>query len=219
MTMQRTILFQKNASVLTANGKQVGSLERVVLNPETRVVTDIVVRTGTLFNKEARVVPVELVVKTTEDQIVLREDAKELEAYPPFEERHLVDVDGDMEQKPVNPPSVIYGYPGAVGPVIVSTSEEQFATRIEQNIPAGTVAMKEGAQVISAEGKNVGNVERVLADSSVDRITHLLISRGFFKKQSKLIPIKCVQSLGEDKVHLRVKKTSIEDRDTTPIAG
>jgi len=217
--MEKTMLFQKNASVLAANGKQVGSLERVVLNPETKVVTDIVVRTGTLFNKEAKVVPVGLVVETKENQIVLRDDAGELQTYPPFEERHLVNVDGDMEQKPANAPPIIYGYPGAVVPVIVPTSEEQLVTRIEQNIPVGTVAMKEGAKVISADGKHVGNVERVLADSSVDHVTHLVISQGLFMKESRLIPIKWVMTLGEDTVHLRVKRVSVEDVDTIPIAG
>jgi len=69
--MERTIQFQKDASVLTANGQQFGTLERVVLNPENKVVTDIVVRTGTLFNKADKVVPVEYVVETTESQVVL----------------------------------------------------------------------------------------------------------------------------------------------------
>jgi len=214
--MEKTILFQKNASVLAANGKQVGYLERVVLNPETKVVTDIVIRTGTLFNKGAKVVPVELVVETTENQILLRDDAGELEAYPPFEERHLVDVDGDTEQKPANTP-VIYGYPGSPGTVMVPTSEEQFATRIEQNIPAGTVAMKEGAKVISADGKTVGQVERVLADPSVDQITHLVVSTGMFTKEKKLIPMKWVMSVGEEDVHLRVNKESIEELTDTSI--
>jgi uncharacterized protein YrrD len=216
MTMEKTILFQKNANVLAANGQQIGSLERVVLNPETRVVTDIVVRTGTLFNKKARVVPVELVVETTENQIVLRDDAGDLESFPPFEERHLIDENGDVDQKPANAPPVIYGYPGA-SPMIVPTSGEQFVTQIEQNIPAGTVAMKEGAKVISADGKHVGNVVRVLADSSVDQVTHLLISAGTFNKEKKLIPIKWVMTVGEDDIHLRVNKESIEELADTSI--
>jgi len=215
--MERTMLFQKNADVINANGKQVGTLERLVLNPETRVVTDIVVRTGTLFNKEARVVPVELVVETTESQIVLSERSDDLESCPPFEERHLVDRNGEMDGPSQDVAPVVYGYP-ELGPSIMPASGEQFVTRIEQNIPEGMVAMKEGAKVITADGKNVGRVERVLADSSVDQITHLLISSGMFTKEQRLIPMQWVMALGEDEVHLRVTKDSIEESTDTSIA-
>ena len=214
--MEQKILFQKNANVIAANGQQVGTLERVVLNPETKVVTDIVIQTGTLFNKEARVMPVEAVVETTEDQIVLSDKIGELESFPRFEERHLIDTNIETDRTTWNVAPVIYGYPE---PGSAVATGEQFVTQIEQNIPEGTVAMKEGAKVITADGKHVGNVERVLADSSVDQITHLVMSMGMFTKELRLIPIRLVMTVEEDKVHLRVKKVSVEDKDTTPIAG
>jgi len=214
--MEQKILFQKNANVIAANGQQVGTLERVVLNPETKVVTDIVIQTGTLFNKEARVMPVEAVVETTEDQIVLSDKIGELESFPRFEERHLIDTNIETDRTTWNVAPVIYSYPE---PCSAVAPGEQFVTQIEQNIPEGTVAMKEGAKVITADGKHVGNVERVLADSSVDQITHLVMSMGMFTKELRLIPIRLVMTVEEDKVHLRVKKVSVEDKDTTPIAG
>jgi len=216
--MDKKILFQKNASVLAANGEQIGSLGRVVLNPQTKVVTDIVILTGALFSKEARVVPVDLVAETTEHRILLRTEAGNLDDFPPFEERFLVDANKDTDQEPVNAPQVIYGSPG-FGPMVVPAPGEEFVTEIQQNIPEGTVAMKEGAKVITAEGTHVGNVERVLADPSVDQVTHLVVSHGLFVKESKLIPITWVMSLGEDSVHLRVKKASVEELDTIPMAG
>jgi uncharacterized protein YrrD len=216
--MERTIQFQKGASVLTANGQQIGALERVVLNPENKVVTDIVVRTGTLFSKADKVVPIEYVVETTENQVVLSNEAGELESFPPLEERHLVSENTNAAQQPADIPPVVYGSPG-FGPMLVPAPGEQIVTQIEQNIPVGTVAMKEGAKVISADGKHVGNVERVLADPSVDQVTHLVISQGLFTKANKLIPISYVMTVGEDTVHLRVKKVSVEDVDTTPFAG
>jgi len=216
--MEQKILFQKNANVITAHGGQVGSLERVVLNPETNVVTDIVIRTGTLFNKESRVVPVELVDETTEDQIVLSNKAGELESFPPFEERHLIDPNSDMDQPSRDVAPVIIGNPG-FGPMVVPSPGDQFVTKIEQNIPDGTVALKEGARVITADGKHIGNVERVLADSSVDEITHLMISMGMFAKEKRLVPVKWVLLMDEDKVHLRVNRDSIEELADASVAG
>jgi len=132
--MERTIQFQKGASVLTANGQQIGALERVVLNPENKVVTDIVVRTGTLFSKADKVVPIEYVVETTENQVVLSNEAGELESFPPLEERHLVSENADAAQQPAGIPPVVYGSPG-FGPMLVPAPGEQIVTQIEQNIP------------------------------------------------------------------------------------
>ena len=208
--MEKIMLFQKNANVVDANGQQVGSLERVVLNPESKLVTDLVIRTGTLFNKSDKVIPVELIAETTENQIVLSRKAGELESFPPFEERYLIDVDDDTDQKLVDAPPVVYGNPG-FGPMVVPAPGEQFVTQIDQNIPHGTVAMKEGAKVITADGKHVGNVERVLADASMDQVTNMEISKGIFTKEWRLIPMKWVKSMGEDEVRLRVNEDSIDD--------
>ena len=208
--MEKIMLFQKDADLIDANGQQVGSLERVVLNPESKLVTDIVVRTGTLFNKVDRVVPVELIVETTENQIALSREAGEIESFPPFEERYLVDADDDTAQKPADVPPVVYGNPG-FGPMVVPAPGEQFVTQIDQNIPIGTVAMKEGAKVITADGKHVGNVERVLADASVGQVTNLEISKGMLTKEWRLIPMKWVMTMGEDEVRLRVNEDSIDD--------
>jgi len=71
--------------------------------------------------------------------------------------------------------------------------------------------MKEGAKVITADGKHVGNLERVLADSSVEQVTNLEISKGMFTKERRLIPMKWVKSISEDEIHLRVEEASLDD--------
>jgi len=216
--METKIQFQKNATVLSSIGKPVGSLERVVVNPESKVVTDIVVRTRVQFDHEDKVVPIELVDETNAGQVVLRDVADELKSFPPLEEKHLIDVDVNEEvDQATGLPRGVEGNP-EYDPSIVSTREERFVTQFEQNIPRGTVAMREGAAVITADGKNVGNVISVLADASVDQITHLLIAKGVITNGKKLIPIKWVMKMGEDEVHLRVKKDSVEKLDTAPIA-
>ena len=205
--------FQKNATILAADGGQVGSLERLVVNPVTKVLTDIVVRTGTLLNREEKVVPIGMVDETAESQIVLREEAGDLENFPLFEERHLVDENVDSALSVDDTPPMFVGYPYLGTTSVTPLSDERIVTRVEQNIPDGTIAMKEGAMVITSEGNHVGNVERVLVDPSVDQVTHLFISKGLLSKETKLIPMQWVLTLGEDKVHLRVRKDSVEALD------
>jgi len=208
--MERIALFQKDAEVISASGQQVGSLERVVLNPESKLVTDVVVRTGMFFNKVDKVVPIEYIVETTEDQILLSDSADDLTTFPPLVEWHIVEEQNETDEPAENVAPVIYGNPG-FGPMVVPAPGEKFVTQIEQNIPTGTVAMKEGAKVITADGKHVGNVERVLTDSSIEQATNLEISKGVFTKERRLIPMKWVTTIDEDEVHLRVNEESIDD--------
>ena len=53
--MATKVQFQKNATVVAANGQEVGSIERVVLSPESKMVTHIVVRKGSLLNRVDKV--------------------------------------------------------------------------------------------------------------------------------------------------------------------
>ena len=45
---------------------------------------------------------------------------------------------------------------------------EKFFSNIEQNIPDGTIALKEGAKVLTAECKIVGRMECIMVDMPAD---------------------------------------------------
>jgi len=208
--MENKIQLQKHAHVLASNAQEVGSLERVVLNPETKVITHIVVRMGALFNKADKIVPMEMVTDTTEDLVVLDADVTTVEGMPPFEEKQIASEERDVAEVPaeVDQPILLGQSPASL--LLTPDSPETYTTETVQNIPEGTVAMKEGAKVISADGEHIGNVERVLADGSVAQITHLMISRGILTKEVKLIPTKWILKIGEDNVYLNETKDSIE---------
>jgi sporulation protein YlmC with PRC-barrel domain len=211
--MEEKLQFQKNAKVVDVHGESIGQLARVVLKPEDLTVTDIVIHTGSMFNKQEKVVPIELVDTTNKDQIILRGEAKDLKDLSSFEEEHLVETDKKDIEPPVSTEfttATLYGY-ALAAPIPPDETEEKYVTKKEQNIPEGAVAMKQGAKIISAEGEHVGDLERVLAETPTEHITHLLISSGIVTKEKKLIPITWVKEIGENEVQLRVTKNSVEE--------
>lgn len=215
------IQLRKNATVLASDGRQLGSLGRVVLNPDSNIVTNIVVRTGNLLKHTEKVVPIGFIAETADSLILLREEVEDLDVFPPFEEKRLVDEHGDIRNPPSSSsqstPPTIAGYP-IMGTPIMSIPDQPIVTHIEQNIPEGTVAMKEGAKVISADGEHVGVVDRVLADPVEEQVTYLGVSKGLFVKDTRLIPMKWVLKVGEEEVHLRVSRDSVENMNDLPIA-
>ena len=86
-----------------------------------------------------------------------------------------------------------------------------YVRHTERNIPEGAVALKEGVQVISADGERVGDVQEVFVDEEDDSITHLLISRGFLFKEERFVPVSWIDGIWEDAVHLSVESSLLSE--------
>jgi uncharacterized protein YrrD len=215
------VQFRKDANVLTATDDKVGEIERVVVDPRTKEVTHIVVRKGFLFTED-KVVPVNLIASAQGDTVRLREDAGDLERLPDFIDEHFVVVDERELARTGAPPTYypplgpVYWYPpfgnvtvpapiGDTGP-----AEPPYVVETERNIPEKAVALKEGAEVISADGEQVGDVELVLTGPEADRVTHFVITQGLLLKERKLIPYHWVSKIDEERVHLVVGSHFLE---------
>ncbi len=204
--------FKQGTKVYTYDGKDVGSVDRVVLNPKTKEVTHIVVRKGFLFSED-KIVPLSLVASATDESVKLRQDAGKLNDLPPFEETHYVGLNEEETRTAAYPAGLaapFYWYAPTGGWMGYPDYGDSYAypppypSETTQNIPDNTVALREGADVISADGKHVGSVKRIFTKSGSDRATHFLISEGLFFKEQKLVPIGWISDVQEDEVHLNV---------------
>ena len=216
------IQLQKDATILAEDGRKVGTLERVVVNPDVNAITDLVIRTGGLLNQTEKIVPMELVIETAYDKVLLHEDAGDLQTFPPFEEEHIVNEHGRNDDPASigigGSPAVVAGYP-IIGTPTAQASTKRIVTRLEQNIPDGMVAMKEGAAVLAVDGHHIGKVESVIAEPVMGQIMHFVVSSGLFSWSNKLIPIRWVRDINEESVRLRVDKSAIDNLVEEPVAG
>jgi uncharacterized protein YrrD len=206
--------LKENARVETADGQIVGQIDRVVMDPRTKEVTHVVVHKGLLFTED-KVVPISLISGVMDDRVVLREDVGDLENLPDYEETSYTSLDEyEQAQAPAGasvPPVYWYPpYPTGWGVYPAGYLVPQYIVHTKENIPEGTVALEEGAKVISSDGQHVGNVEQVLTDSQVDRATHFVISQGMLLKTRKLLPTGWISHLDSDEVHLAVGAPILE---------
>lgn len=204
--------FVKGAEVFTATGEKIGVISRIVLDAKTRDVTDLVVERGALF-KDEKVIPVGLIDREKEDQITLRETNQSVDDFPEYETPYYVSLDrapgpyADIDTFYRYPP-VNFQAPGGVAPGI----RPDYVLETESSIPEGRVVIAEGAQVISADEKHIGNIEQVIASSDTNNVTHFVIGKGFLLKEHKLVPADWVKSVDEKerKVHLAVEAAVFE---------
>jgi sporulation protein YlmC with PRC-barrel domain len=182
--MPDRIQFQRSASVVSASGQVVGRIGRVVVDPQTKTVTHIVVGKGIQIAQD-RLVPLHLIAAATDKQITLQPEAGDLYTLPVFE----------AASPPGAPESESLAGPDGQG---------------EQTLPRGAVALRTGARVVTADGRRAGRIERILVGPDANQATHLLIVQGLRTKARRLIPITWVNRVREDEVCLSVEQKMLE---------
>lgn len=222
--------FRENTPVYTADGQDVGTIDRVVIDPESKEVTHVVVRQGWFFTED-KVLSTDLIDQATAEQVRLRADVENLDELPPFEETHYLpyedsygtELHGSATTAATAPtggyarPFYAYppvgaawpGYYGAYGyPMGYAAAGaavgQPYTVETERNIPEGTVALKEGASVVDSNGKQVGSVARVFTDDETQHATHLLVSNGWIFKEKHVVPINWINNVRDDQVTLKV---------------
>lgn len=200
--------LEMNAKVLTSQNEQIGELDRVVIDPQTKEVSHLVVRKGMIFTED-KVVPMNMVAAVKGEQVILREHAGDLQGLPKFEVEHHIPVDREEGSRILDagvgvPP--YYLYP----PYGIPPYAAMRPTKTIQNIPEGTIALQEGAQVIGMDGEDVGQLKEVLTSTTTGWATHFIVSRGLLDREEKLIPSTWVSGIREDEVMLYVNADLIE---------
>ena len=194
--------FREGTSVYTSDGLESGRLHRVVIDPENHAVTHIVVQRGFL-NKEDKVVPLEKVISALQDGVILECSAEELNEMAPLNTTHLVPMSGARGRD-----TYVSGAPGSF---INQSPEDYVVEETTRTIPEELVALKEGAPVVSTDDEQVGQVERVGTTPQPRQVTHFIVSQGLLRKVRKMVPIRWVSILAEEKVFLEVGTQQLKE--------
>lgn len=209
----------KGADVYTRDGEKVGNLDRVVLDPDTNAVTHVVVEKGFLFTTD-RVIPIESIDAYGDEGITLNGTQEDFDNFPVFEEAEYVTLD-EMDHPNIDservagaaywyPPTSLAwwrtggGYAGFYPPM------PTYVMRTEQNIPENTVALDEGARVVSKDDNHVGNIEEVIVEPEDNRVTHFVVKEGMLFSEKKLVPVTWISGITEDQVRLSVNSSVLE---------
>lgn len=203
--------LQIGAEVYSVNGKKIGSVDHLVIDPKDKEITHFIVEAGFLL-KEDKVVPIDWVTSIKEDRVSLRQDEDSFEELPTYQETHYIPLRGTEPPYGENtmywyPPVIAWGrainYPGY-------PPTPPYLTRTERNIPKGVIVIEEGENVFDSHGEHIGDVERVEIDPVLERVTHIVLSQGLLFKEHKLIPANWISVIKEDGIHLSLAADFLE---------
>jgi sporulation protein YlmC with PRC-barrel domain len=129
MPRRVVVKFREGVPVYAPDGRQVGRVDYVVVDPASRRVTHIVIRQGHLL-PEDKVIGVEQLSTATDERIVLGSAPENL---PPFEESHYVPLDEwTRQQWGVDLVPLLWGGWRTGGGTFLDMMEQT-----ERNIPQG----------------------------------------------------------------------------------
>lgn len=209
--------FVKGDEVYSAQGEKIGTLSRVVIDAKTRDVTDLVVERGVLARNE-KVIPIGLIDVENEERLMLREANQRIDDLLDYETIHYIPVDRvDAPYENYENIETSYWYPPANLqietrdvlppdlPSHVERTEKTVPERKETSIPEGRIAIAQGARVVSADDKHIGNVEQVITEPGSNNVTHFVIGKGFLLKEHKLVPSIWVAEADGEQIRLSVE--------------
>ena len=70
---------------------------------------------------------------------------------------------------------------------------------------------KENAEVVTSKLNKIGNLDRVVVDPETDAVTHLIVKKGFFFTEDRVIDAKYVDITTQDKVVLKRDTPRLDD--------
>ena len=205
----RELDFGIGSDVFCKDGR-CGKLVRVVVDPDTDEVTDLVVEKGFLQRTD-RVLPVSLVASTGDGSVELTVGVEELRECPEFHEHHFTTPVGGYRHE-TDAQTDMRLWPAPYGTASVPASVPVVEHRVVEGIDSELEVIGRGTPVLTLEQKRVGEVDHVLASAETGDMTHLVVRRGLFPDY-RIVPVDAIDSVAEDGVYL---KPGLDDMDELP---
>ena len=206
--------------VVTADGHDLGSIDKVILDPDGGDLHAIVVRKGLLFGRDIEI-PFDSIVDRSDGAVKITLTKDQLDDLETFHEGSYTTPPPERSAEFVSG----YGYPASgmlwpsswSGPVpgqpyghdaIGDVGDEVATMHRAQDL--GNAVIKEGSDVRSRDGEKVGEVHQIVFDAATGRPTTLVIRKGFLFTDDIEIPVGLISSLDDDRVYLDARHDGFE---------
>lgn len=191
-----------DGKVMCSDGR-CGTVVAVTLNPDTRVISNVIVEDD---KGRQRIAPLSLVAETDDDEIRLTCDEAQLQELDLFQTREYAarapqqsgdwsEEEGEWEDG-----------------VDVSQFERQspgMPVEVE-HVPPGEIAFHRKTDIEATDGY-VGEVSKLMLAAETGQISHLVVHKGhLWNKRDILIPLSAVDSVDYDSVYLDVTRDQVE---------
>ena len=198
-------------STVTCTDGACGELEKVVLDPETREITELVVSYG-LIRRNRRVVPVSRVAGADEKTLQLDLEKGDLDDFPSYaEENYVTEEVSDFPGVPYEKDEVVWRA-GADFLSFSGGTPDEKPGQMRTNSDSDTVVLEEGMEVQHG-GKRVGHVSHLVLDPSDKRVLRVAVRKPR-RGDIVMIPIEWIAEIGPKRI---IISSEAEDWESLPV--
>ena len=183
--------FNLKAHIHGSDGK-LGQLAGLVIDPEIRRVTDLIVKQGYLMPQQ-RVVPIETVQSAAQDDVHLYISSNDLDGYPEYRLVEYEEPITGLGQKITEVPAP-YGLYGASEPTVPTRKKI-----IREGIVFDQKMIESDMPVKNLEGK-IGKAMRLVMNPERNEIVCLVVQQGIIFHELLVVPISLVENVAEDEI-------------------
>lgn len=200
------ITLNIGAAVHCINGRA-GRLIKIVIDPHTKRITDLIVEKGHLQKKD-RVLPLSTVELTTKDDIYLKIDCTELANYPEYREVEFK-APAPGTYNPYGSDEVLH-WATAYGPVIIDDYHvPQIRQTVREGINTEDKVLERGMPIYSLDGM-VAKIDHLLVNPETGDMLYIIARKGIFPYQV-IVPMTAVDEIGEKGVYIRKTNEEIQE--------
>jgi osmotically-inducible protein OsmY len=198
--------FRIGAQVVCRDGR-CGRLLKVVVDPDSEQVTDLIVEKGFLLTTD-RIVPVAAVERATEEEIELSIVSEDLEGYPEYHEDEMTAPAPHQERAEERKAEEAEQRTSLYDQAFERAFVPRVRHRVHKGISPERSVIERGMPVNNME-ETIGLVDHVLVDRESLEITHLVVDRGLLAS-SMVMPFAMVKQIGEGGVDVEVTDQELE---------
>ncbi|HLV81120.1 MAG TPA: PRC-barrel domain-containing protein [Chthonomonadaceae bacterium] len=213
--------------VRSLDGRDIGRVKYLILDPPTGHVKKIVVEKGLLLPDDVEL-PIEAIQDSEENRLSLRLTADQVKEYPRFDPSQYIGPPPEAPYPTIGSPFGGFLWPLAypstsympgVYPVPIPLPQDldsegnpipNEVVERERQADLQNAVLSAGADVVTQDGKKIGEIEQVLFDPQTGQPTALRIRKGFLFHQEAEIPAEWIAAADDDEITLRVTKEQAE---------
>jgi uncharacterized protein YrrD len=212
--------IELGARVRTADDNEIGSIDKLILEPDSGDVRAIVVRKGLLLHDDIEI-DLDGIAGQAQGVVLLRYTERQLDDLPRFHEDSYTLPPPERSAAyadKFNYPETAFLWPargtasadaGLYGNEAVGNLGDEIRTMHREQDFSNAV-IDEGSDVRSADDEKVGSVHRVIFDPVMGRPSAIVIRKGFLFTEDVELPASVIASVGDHVVYLNVDRDEVQ---------
>jgi osmotically-inducible protein OsmY len=184
-----------------------GKLHKVVLDPHTQRVVDLIVERGFLLTTD-RVVPVDLVEQATRESIMLSISSQAMSEYPEYRVLEFEEPAPEAQSEYYDQGD-IRCWAGQYRMACQEPVVPMVRRQVHEGVPPNQAVIERGTPVWNKDGSEIGEVDHLLVDPESGEVSHLVMRKGLLPYYP-ILPISKIESVTDRAISVSLAEGELE---------